>query len=134
VSHNHLDDNDLALLRARNFCHVSTLRPDRTILTVVVWVDTDGEHVVLNAAKGRAWAKNLFRNGTATLTIQNLENPYEYVTIAGHLAEATHDGARAHIDAMERKYRGNDVYPLPEGQKRILFRITPDVVHRYPRT
>jgi PPOX class probable F420-dependent enzyme len=131
VSHHALEEKDLALLRAPNFCHVSTLRPDGTILTVVVWVDTDGEHVVLNSAKGRAWPKNLHRNPTVTLTIQNLENLYEYVTIAGHLAEATHDGAREHIDAMERKYRGNDVYPLPEGQQRVLLRIAPDVVHRY---
>ena len=34
---------------------------------------------MLNTAEGRAWPRNLERDPRVTLTVQNLENPYEYV-------------------------------------------------------
>jgi PPOX class probable F420-dependent enzyme len=126
-----LDDRDRELLAAPNFVTVSTLRPDGTIQSAPIWVDVDGEDVVLNTAEGRAWPQNLRRDGSVTLTVQNLENPYEYVTITGHIAEDTHQGADAHIDKMAKKYLGQDSYPYrQEGEERIMFRITPDRVYR----
>ncbi len=126
-----LDDRDRELLQAPNFVHVSTLRPDGTVQTVPIWVDVDGDAIVLNTAEGRAWPRNLRRDGRATLTVQNLENPYEYVTITGHVAGDTTDGADAHIDKMAQKYLGQDTYPFRQpGEQRVIFRIAPDRVHR----
>lgn len=122
-----LDERDRELLQARNFVHVSTLRPDGTIQTVPIWVDVEGDTVVLNTAEGRAWPKNLRRDGQATLTVQNLENPYEYLTITGRLVEDTSEGADAHIDKMAHKYLGQDTYPFRQpGEQRVIFRIVPD--------
>ena len=110
---------------------MSTLRGDGTIHSVPVWVDVEGDNVVLNTAEGRAWPTNLRRAGHATLTVVNLENPYEYLTVTGRLAQDTHDGADAHIDTMAKKYLGQDSYPFRQpSEQRIKIAIAPERVHR----
>jgi PPOX class probable F420-dependent enzyme len=126
-----LDERDRQLLKARNFCHVATLRKDETIENVPVWVDVEGDELLLNSAEGRAWPDNLRRTGRGTFTVQNLENPYEYLMLVGRLVEATHEGADEHIDKLAKKYLGVDSYPARrEGEQRVLLRIRPEGVTR----
>jgi PPOX class probable F420-dependent enzyme len=120
------------LLKARNFVVVSTLRPDGSVHAVPTWVDIQDGKPVLNTAEGRAWPRNLKRDPRVTLTVQNAENPYEYVAIRGHVAEHTTEGADAHIDALAKKYMGVDSYPLRQpGEQRLIVRIEPEHVHVY---
>jgi PPOX class probable F420-dependent enzyme len=127
-----LDDRDRELLSNGNFCHVSTLREDGTIHSVPVWVDVDGDTVLLNTEASRVWPKNLRRNPTTTLTVLDHENPYEYLTITGHVAEETQEGADAHIDLLAQRYIGQEKYPYhQEGDVRTIFKIAPDRVHRH---
>src|SRR5580698_5986807 len=92
------------LLSGKNFANVSTIRKDGSVHTVPVWVDVQDGRPVLNSAEGRAWVRNLERDPRVTLTVQNLENPYEYLEIRGRVGERTHDGADAHIDSLAKKY------------------------------
>ena len=117
------------LLRGKNFCNVATLRPDGSVHGVPVWVDVQDGQVVLNTAQGRAWPRNLERDPRVTLTVQNMENPYEYLAIRGRAAAADTDGADAHIDAMAKKYMGVDEYPMRQpGEQRIIIRVEPEDV------
>jgi PPOX class probable F420-dependent enzyme len=117
------------LLKAKNFCHVATLRSDGSVHGVPVWVDVQDGLPVLNTAEGRVWPRNLERDPRVTLTVQNLENPYEYVEVRGRVSERTHDGADAHIDAMAKKYMDADEYPLRQpGEQRVIIRIEPEKV------
>lgn len=125
-----IDESARTLLEAPNFCHVATIRRDGTPHVVPVWVDVDGDQVLLNTAEGRAWPANLRRDPRVTLTVQNLQNPYQFLSIRGRVAEDTHDGAEAHIHKLSHKYNGQD-YPLQEGEQRIIFRIAPEKVHVY---
>lgn len=128
-----IDGRSRELLEAPNFCHVATLRKDGTPFVVPVWVDVDEDsHVVLNSAEGRAWPANLRRDPRVTLTVSNQENPYEYVTIRGRLAEATHEDADEHIDRMAQKYIGQETYPFRQpGEVRVKFLIEAEKVsHR----
>jgi PPOX class probable F420-dependent enzyme len=127
-----LEGRSAELLEAKNFANVATLRRDGTVHEVPTWVDVQDGRPVLNSAEGRAWPRNLERDPRVTLTVQNLENPYEYVTVTGRVAERTHDGADEHIDALARKYLGADEYPgrRPEEQ-RVIIRVEPErVEHR----
>jgi PPOX class probable F420-dependent enzyme len=120
------------LLKAKNFCHVATLRSDGSVQCVPVWVDVQDGRPVLNTAEGRAWPRNLERDPRVTLTVQNLENPYEYVEVRGRVAERTHEGADEHIDAMAKKYMGVDQYPLRQpGEQRLIIRVEPEHVHAF---
>jgi PPOX class probable F420-dependent enzyme len=124
-----IDGRAEELLKAKNFCHVSTLRKDGSVHTAPVWVDVQDGLPVLNTAEGRAWPKNLERDPRVTLTIQNLENPYQYLEIRGRVAERTHEGADEHIDAMAKKYMDVDEYPLRQpGEQRLIIRVEPEHV------
>lgn len=118
------------LLKAKNFCVVSTIRSDGGVHAAPVWIDAQDGVPVLNTAEGRAWPTNLERDPRITLTVQNLENPYEYVTIRGKVAERTTSGADAHIDAMAMKYLGQASYPYrTPGEQRLLIKVDPEHVH-----
>ncbi len=120
------------LLAGKNFATVATLRGDGSVLSVPVWVDVQNGRPVLNTAEGRAWPRNLERDPRVTITVQNLENPYEYLMVRGRVAERTHDGADAHIDAMAKKYLDEDSYPFRQpGEERVILRIEPEQVHVY---
>ena len=118
------------LLKAKNFCHVATLRPDGTVHGVPVWVDVLDGLPVLNSAEGRLWVRNLERDPHVTLTVQNLENPYEYLEIRGKVLKHTREGADEHINSLAKKYLDQDEYPFRQpGEQRVIIRVEPDHVH-----
>ena len=127
MSESKLTDQARRLLTAPNFCHVSTIRPDGSVLPVLVWVDLDGDEISVNSAQGRAWPTNLERDPRVSLLISNQENPYEWVSIRGTVSNITTDGADEQIDALAKKYMGVDKYPLrKDGEQRIKIVIDPD--------
>jgi PPOX class probable F420-dependent enzyme len=120
------------LLEAPNFCHVGSLRKDGSPAVSPVWVDVQGDRVVLNTAEGRAWPANVRRDPRVNLTVQNLENPYEFVSIKARLVEDTQEGADEHIDAMAMKYLGEETYPLrSEGEVRVILKFEADGVNHF---
>jgi PPOX class probable F420-dependent enzyme len=122
------------LLKGRNFCIVSTIRPDGSIHAAPTWIDVQDHQPVLNTAAGRAWPRNLERDPRVTLTVQNMENPYEYVAIRGRVAEFTTSNADEHIDALAMKYLGKESYPYRQpGEQRVIVRVEPELVHVYGR-
>jgi len=130
-----LDPPIRALLEARNFAHVGTIKQDGSPSVVPVWCHTDGEHVIVNSAEGRAWPTHLERDPRTTVTVMNLENPYEYAQITGHVAERTQEGANDVIDSLAKKYMGLDEYPLHQpGETRVTIKIAPEkVFYNNPR-
>lgn len=120
------------LLESANFCHISTLGDEGRPQINPVWAHTDNGHVVVNSAEGRKWPENVRRDPRVTLCVPNQENPYEYVTIWGHVVEEDHDGADDNINFLAKKYLDEDEYPFRQpGEKRVLFRIEPERVHVY---
>jgi PPOX class probable F420-dependent enzyme len=120
------------LLQAKNFANVATLRPDGSVHAVPVWVDLQDGRPVVNTAEGRAWPRNLERDPRVTITVQNLENPYEYLMVRGRVSERTHEGADEHIDSLAKKYLDKDSYPFRQpGEQRLIIRIEPEQVHVY---
>jgi len=125
-----IEGRNRELIEAPNLCHVSTLRSDGSQHTVFVWVDIDGDEILLNTAIGRAWYNNVLRDSRITLLIAGRDNPYEYVTVRGRVVNSGPEGAEDHIDHLSKKYLDLDEYPyrLP-GEERVLVRIEPDWVH-----
>jgi PPOX class probable F420-dependent enzyme len=118
------------LLQDKNFAHLAVTRDDGTIQTSVVWVDADDEgRVIVNTAEGRDWPRSLRRDGRATISVHNNDNPYEYVSIVASIDEDTHEGADDVIDALAKKYLDADSYPgRTEGEQRVTFKLAPEKV------
>ena len=52
-----LSEQLVALLRKPAVCYVSTTMPDGSPQITQTWVDTDGEHVVINIVQGMQKAR-----------------------------------------------------------------------------
>jgi PPOX class probable F420-dependent enzyme len=101
--------------------------PDGSPQVTPVWVDFDGQHVLVNSARGRQKDKNMERNSSVSLSIMDPENPYRYLEVRGRVAEITEEGAADHIDKMAKKYLDKDKYPFSQpGEVRVLYKITPE--------
>lgn len=115
------------LFSKRAFASLATLMPDGSAQVTPVWCDFDGEHVVVNSAKGRQKDKNIRREPRVALAIIDPDNPYRYLEIRGRVVEITEQGADAHIDKMAKKYLGADKYPYRQpGEQRVMYKIQPE--------
>ena len=116
---------DLFIKRA--FASLGTVMPDGRPQVTPVWVDLEGDQVLINSAKGRQKDRNLRRDPRVALAIIDPDNPYRYLEIRGRVSEITEDGADAHIDKMAKKYLGVDKYPYRQpGETRVLYKIQPE--------
>ncbi len=119
-----IPNNWLDLFEKKAFAHLGTVMPDGAPQVTPVWVDYDGEHVLVNTARGRQKDRNLQRDGRVSLEIIDPDNPYRYLEMRGRVAVRTEDGADDHINKMAKKYLGKDVYPFRgPGEVRVLYKI-----------
>ena len=111
---------------------LTTLRPDGSPHSTVVWVDVDDEGVSFNTETGRAKPRHMEEDPRIALLVINPENAYQWVSISGRAEQRTGDVATAQIDRLAKKYLGKDEYPWfnPE-QQRITVRIRPDTLDSY---
>jgi len=117
------------LFEKKTFAHVATVGPDGRPQVTPVWVDFDGTHVRFNTARGRVKDRNLQRSPGVALSVQDPDNPYRYVQLRGRVTEMTEQGADAHIDALAKKYLGQDRYPFRQpGEQRVIVKVSPEQV------
>ncbi len=125
-----LDDDLRELATGLNFAALTTLLPDGSAQTHVMWVDADDEHVLINTEVHRAKFRNLQRDPRATVTIWDREDPYRFIEVRGRaVAFVTGDEALAHIEACSQRYFGRP-YPGPIQSERVLVRIVPERIVR----
>jgi PPOX class probable F420-dependent enzyme len=118
------------LFQKRAFASLSTLLPGGVPQVTPVWVDFDGQHVLVNSAKGRVKDRNMRRDPRVSLAIIDPDNPYRYLEVRGRVVDVTEQGASQHIDKMAKKYLGKDKYPFAQaGEVRVLYKIEPENVH-----
>ena len=117
------------LFQEPNYGHMATLMPDGSPQVSPVWVDMDGDRILVNTAEGRVKPRNVRRDARVAISIHNQENPYSSAFVRGRVVEITHEGADEHIDKLAKKYMGQDTYPYrrPEEQRVILV-IEPEHV------
>ena len=120
-----LSPTQVEFLRHRQFAHVATVNSDGSPQVTALWVDTDGEAVLLNTAKGRVKHRNLLRDPRIAISIVDFENPYSSLTVTGR-AQLIDEGALEHIRSLQEKYHGNRDFPLQPGEERVIIRVAPE--------
>ncbi len=107
---------------------VTTLRADGSPHSTVVWVDTDGDAVLFNTARGRAKERHILRDPRLSVAVVDPQDAFRWVAVTG-TAELVDDGADDHIDRLAKKYLGADSYPFRNAaEQRVIVRITVDRV------
>jgi PPOX class probable F420-dependent enzyme len=115
---------DLISDNVKAFLYLATLMSNGAPQVTPIWFNTDGEHILINSAKGRVKDRNMRRNPQVALCIQDPANPYRYLQIRGKIIEITEVGADDHIDALTLKYRGIPKYPSRQpGEVRVKYKV-----------
>jgi|SRR4051812_46619577 PPOX class probable F420-dependent enzyme len=118
-----------AVLKKPVFIHFTTLMPDGSPQTSPVWVDIDGDAVLVNTARGRVKDENVRRDPRVSFSVTDPDNPYKNLTVRGKVTKIVEEGADAHIDFLAKKYLGKDKYPFRQpNEKRVIYRIEPSAV------
>lgn len=117
----------LDLFEKRAFAHLATILPNGRPQVNPVWVDYDGEYILVNTSRGRQKDRNMQHNPQVTVEIQDPDDPYRYVEVRGVVVEAVEEGALDHINKMAKKYTGADKYPwIAPGEVRVIYKIKPE--------
>lgn len=122
-----LPDQLVELVRGTATCYLATLMPDGSPQLTMTWVDTDGEHIVINTVETHQKVRNVRRDPRVALTISDHRHPSRYTEVRGRVIELSTDGAADHIEVLAQRYLGRP-YPWFGGrdQQRLLMIIAVD--------
>lgn len=126
-----LTDEQVQLLNEKHLAQVVTLMEDGSPQISPVWVDTDGEHVLINSEEGRVKINNIKRDPRVAVGVYDAANPYTRVlNIRGEVVDITAENAREHIDDLSEKYNGVRPYPMHNPDRpRLILKIRPDRIY-----
>ena len=124
-----LPDDLLALLRQPSTCYLATLMPDGSPQVTQTWVDTDGEHIIINSAQTHVKVRNIARDPRVAVAISDPKNPARYFQVRGRVLSVTTEGAVDHVEMLAHKYFGKP-YPWYSGrdQVRVIVTIAPEKI------
>jgi PPOX class probable F420-dependent enzyme len=115
------------LLREPSYCQIATVLPDGSPLIAQVWVDTDGQHVLVNTTEHSQKVRNVRRDPRVAVNVFDPANQWRLGNVRGRVVEVTTEGANAHIDMLGKKYRGWDEYPYKDpNNPRVIVKIVPE--------
>ena len=94
-----------------------------------MWVETDGDLIIVNSAAGRVKDKNIRRDARVALSATHPDDPFRALMIRGRVVKVTEEGAEEGIDRLARKYIGSDRYEWRRpGEVRVVYYIQPETV------
>ena len=121
-----LDNKTIQMASGPNYAALTTLFKDGVPQTHVMWVDTDGENILINTEIHRFKYKNVLKDPRVTVMIWKHDNPFKFVEIRGKvIGEITGQDARENIDKLSQKY-WEKPYPFPIQTERIVLVIKPN--------
>jgi PPOX class probable F420-dependent enzyme len=88
---------------------LTTVMPDGSPQTSVVWCDFDGVCVRVNTMRGFTKERNMRRNPQVTLLCYDPHQPNRYLEVRGTVVELTEAGAGEHLDALASSYAGRPI-------------------------
>jgi PPOX class probable F420-dependent enzyme len=126
-----IEDFVKELAQGPNFGTITTLQPDGSPATHVMWVDCDDDHLVLNTELGRAKLRNIATDPRVSVVVWDANDPLRYVEVRGRVVDQTPGAeARAHNDKLSFKYTGK-AYDSEIKTDRVILRIAPDRQRAY---
>ena len=112
---------------------LSTVMPDGSPQTSVVWCDTEDQLLRVNTMRGFQKERNMRRNPRVTLLCYDPRRPLRYLEVRGAVVAMTEHDAARHLDELASKYAGRpiryfgDAIParFAETEVPVLCRIRP---------
>lgn len=115
-----------ALFRGANFAHLATLMPDGSPQSVPVWVDLEGDRVLVSTDETSLKARNTKRDPRVSVSVVAQDNPYLEAQIRGRVVERRPDPTFEVMDRISRKYTGKDFPWRDNPTQRVVLVIEAD--------
>ncbi|HEV8586648.1 MAG TPA: PPOX class F420-dependent oxidoreductase [Methylomirabilota bacterium] len=112
-----------ALLTEPNFAHLATLMPDGSPQSAPVWIDVEGDRVVIATGEGSLKAKNTKRDPRVSLSVVAMDNPYREAQLRGRVVERRPDARFETMDRISRKYTGKEFPMRANPEQRVVLVI-----------
>ena len=119
-------DELLDLVTTNCVAHVASINPDGAISSHILWIDWDGEHLLMSTPVGSVKVRNLRLDPHVGISVVDKINPWRYVQVTGHVAEIRPDVDLAVIDRLAQRYVGH-AYGDREGSREVIV-VSPDRV------
>ena len=112
---------------------LTTVMPDGAPQSSIIWVDYDGQYVLINTTLDRQKGRNMRANPKVTILVIDPNDSSRWLEVRGRVREITQTGAEAHADELTQRYCPNkqhfygDIYPLEQKYKetRVIVKIQP---------
>jgi PPOX class probable F420-dependent enzyme len=118
------------LLREPAYCQLATVMPNGSPQVTQVWVDTDGEHILINTAVGRQKERNVRRDPRVAVNVVDPANAWRIAMVRGRVVDVTTAGPDQLIDQLAKKYLNEDTYPFRRPEEvRITLKILPEKIN-----
>jgi PPOX class probable F420-dependent enzyme len=118
------------LLESDALAHLATLRASGTPHVTPLWIDHDGDTLLVNVRVDRVKAANMRERPAVAISIVDPRNPYRYLAITGVVVSWSEEGWREHMDELSRRYMKVARYPWSfPNERRAIFRIAPTHVY-----
>ena len=120
----HIPPALIDLLEGDALGHLATVRANGTPHVTPLWVDHDGDAVLVNVRLDRVKAANMRERPDVAISIVDPRNHYRYLAITGRVVSWSEDGWQEHMNKLARRYMKKDRYPwFFDGEQRAIFRI-----------
>lgn len=86
--------------------HVSYLNRKGQIVTFPMWVDLDGDRVLVSSPVGSRKGQSLRERDQVAVSVVGTKNPWHWVSVSGRVIDIQPDNNLEFIDRMSQKYVG----------------------------
>ena len=121
-----LSDGIKALVRGANFGFLATVMADGAPQVAAVWVDLEGDRILVGTGETSLKARNTRRDARVGLSVVSMANPYLEAQIRGRVVERRPDPDFAVMDRISRKYTGKPFPWRQDPANRVVLVIEPE--------
>lgn len=117
-----------SILQGRRNAYLATLMPDGSPHVTPVWIDVDGEDVVVNTSEGTVKLANVRRDPRVAINIESEDDRYRVLSLRGRVtAIESSEEVDEHIDALSMRHDGIP-WTQEDEEARVRIRIRPEKV------
>jgi PPOX class probable F420-dependent enzyme len=123
-----LPDALVELLEKPALCYIATTMPKGSPQLTQTWVDTDGEHVIINSVLTHQKVRNIQRDPRVAVAISDPDDLRAFYQVRGRVLEVRTDGAVENIEKLSQKYNGGP-YPWYGGRDQVRVMLVIEADH-----
>jgi PPOX class probable F420-dependent enzyme len=117
------------LLDGPNYAHLTTLMPDGSPRSHVVWIWRDGDRVIVPTDVENFKSKDMQRDPRVSVSLVDHENPYRMASLRGRVVEIRPHDDFDLMDQIAHKYTSR---PFPDRNFELAYFVI-DVLSAYER-